>query len=92
MPSRPAGPEDENQHQQGKGKDILVVTGNIAGGKAFGQAEYEAAQDRTGNGADTAQHGGGKGLDAGNEADEEVDLADMRGDQQSADSCQGRSR
>ena len=77
----PDGPEDQDQDQQGKGKNIFIVTGDIAGGKGFGQAEDEAAQNRTGNGADSTKHCGCKGLDAGNETDVKIYLTDMRGDQ-----------
>ena len=29
-------PEDQNQDQQGKGKNIFIITGYITGGKGFG--------------------------------------------------------
>jgi hypothetical protein len=55
-------PENQNQHQQGEGKDIFIIAGDVSGGKGFGETEDKTAQHRAGNGADAAQHCGVKAL------------------------------
>ena len=78
------GAENQNQDQNAEGQNILVVAGEIAGGEALGQAQYKAAHHGPGDGADAAEHRRGKGLESGEEADAEVDLAHVRGDQHAA--------
>ena len=81
--------EDQVARWQAEGKHILVVAGDIACGEGFGEAENQSAEHGAGNGADAAEHGRGEGLHAGQEADEEVDLSHVRGDEHAADGGQG---
>ena len=55
-----SGLEYEDQYEEKKCKNILIITGNITGGKWFGPAEYEASQNSPGQAADSAKHGGNK--------------------------------
>ena len=36
--------EDQDQDQQGKGKDIFIITGDIACGKTLGQTQYQTTE------------------------------------------------
>lgn len=46
--------------------------------------QHKAAHHGPGDGTDAAEHRRGKGLEPGEEADAEVDLAHVRGDQHAA--------
>ena len=83
--------EDEDEHQQGEGEGVFVGAGDIAGGEAFAQAEHKAADHGAGDGPDAAEHSGGEGLDARDEADEEVHLPHVVGDEHAADGGQRRA-
>src|SRR3954452_3157833 len=69
------GQEDQDHDQDAEGGHVLVLQAEIARPERLDQAEHQAAQHRSGNGADPAQDRGGEGLHAGEEADEKVDHA-----------------
>ncbi len=58
------GTQDQDQHQDAEGEDILVGTGDIAGGEGLGEAQDQAAEDRPGDVADAAEDRRGEGFDS----------------------------
>ena len=85
------GTEDEDEDEQGKGQGILIVARQVAGGHALGDTQHKAAHHGTGDGTDAAEYRGREGLEAGQEADAEVDLSHVGGDEHAAQGRQGRA-
>src|SRR5262249_9884055 len=85
---QPGRPEDQDEHEDGEGRDVLVFAGEVAGQEDLDKADQQAAQHGARQRADAAQHGGGECLDAGQEADEEVDQAVIHQEQHAGDGGQ----
>ncbi|KGQ02267.1 hypothetical protein BBAD15_g12524 [Beauveria bassiana D1-5] len=89
------GDDDGGQHRRHRGVFEIVVrhqTFSTSGCRErFGQAQQHAAQHGAGDAADAAQHRRREGLDAGQEADEGIELADGDGDQHAAHRRQDRA-
>ena len=67
--------EHEHLSNAGEHRDVLVLAREIAGPEDLDQADQQPAQHGAGQRADAAQHCCGEGLDARQEADEEIDDA-----------------
>src|SRR5208282_6495017 len=61
--------EDQHQHDDDVGRDVLQVGADVAAGERLDEADEEAAHHRTRDAGEAAEHGGGEGLDEEHEAD-----------------------
>src|SRR5712691_1173574 len=69
------GQEDQDHDEDRKRRNVLVLDGKIGGPEGLDQADEEAAEHGARQRADAAKDRGGERLDAGDEADEEIDHA-----------------
>jgi len=93
LPEDTGGFQDQQQDEQAKGEYVLPFRadkGNL-GPKGLQQAKYQPSQHGTGNGADTADHRRGKGLEADNKPHGKMERTVIDPGHNSGSRSQGRA-